>query len=63
MPHDPEKLSKEVGMGRPSDNLVGLNLKVEPELRTAIKTYAAQRDMTIKELIEQAFRLYVETEE
>lgn len=44
---------------RPSAALVDLGFKVDPELRQRFKVEAAQRGITMRQLFEMSFRLYL----
>lgn len=42
----------------PSQELVGLNFKIAPELKREIRQYCATHDLKLKELLERMFRAY-----
>lgn len=43
-----------------SEELVGLSFKVSPTFRREFRTYASEHDMSMRELLEKAFRKYVD---
>ena len=43
-----------------SDELVALNFKVSPDFRREFRTYASERDISMVELLKDAYREYRE---
>ena len=66
----PKKSTKGTPVVQPSNNLskgssedfVGLNFKVEAEFRREFKTFAAEHDLKMNDLLKRSFRLFQESQ-
>lgn len=42
--------------------LIGLNFKIEPEFRREFKTYAAEHDLSMVDLLKESFALHKDSQ-